>query len=199
MKILKRLFLAALLCLAPIAAFAAADSAVVVASCGTAPATYVPGQVYAQTMDTTGRICGAAVTSGGGAVTPGTYIGDTVITSSALATDGIAPVVSGSASSGVVVKASAGNLYGVYATCTANCWLMVFNSTTVPGDGATVAGVASGNLQDCVPIQAGTGSSINYQPGPAEVFTVGISIAISSTACSSKTASTTGYVHASAR
>jgi hypothetical protein len=111
----------------------------------------------------------------------------------------ITPVIAGSAANGVVVKPSAGNLYSAYATCTAACWLMAFNSTTIPADGATTAGTASGNLQDCVPIAAGGSGTIGSAGGPPETFTVGISLAISSTACATKTAAATGFVKGSAR
>lgn len=116
---------------------------------------------------------------------------------SSSASAGITPVVTGSAASGLVLKATPGNLYSVYAECSAACWLMIFNSTTVPADGATTAGVASGNLQDCLAIPTGSNGSINYTPGPPEVFTVGISAAISSTTCATKTAATTGFIHGS--
>ncbi len=107
---------------------------------------------------------------------------------------GIAPVVSGSASSGVVLKATPGNLYGVYAECTSACWLMVFNAVAVPSNGSTTAGIASGNLQDCIDIAAGSSRSLAY-PGPPEVFSVGMSAAISSTACGTLTLSTVGFIH----
>ena len=44
----------------------AADSAIVVAVCGTPPITYVAGQSYPLTMDTTGTICTAGGGGGGG-------------------------------------------------------------------------------------------------------------------------------------
>ena len=110
---------------------------------------------------------------------------------------GIAPVVAGSAVSSSVLKASGGNLYGAYATCTSACWLMIFNATSLPANGATTAGIASGNLQDCIPVAAGGFVSINYNPGPPEVFSTGITAAISSTACGTLTASTVGFIHGS--
>lgn len=199
---LKRLFLAALLALAPIgAAHAASDAAVVVSACGTPPTTYVPGQVQSQTVDVNGRLCGAAVTSGGGAVTPGTYIGDTVIQGSALAVDGIAPVTVGIGASAVVVKASPGNLYGAYGTnpTAGLLYLFVVNSTAAPTNGTLGVGTASGQIQDCLPVQPTTTSSVNYQSGPGEIFTVGISLAWSSTACPTLTLATGGILHGSAK
>ena len=107
--------------------------------------------------------------------------------------------VAGSAASSLVIKASAGNLYSAYAVCTAACWLMVFNATSAPADGATTAGTASGNLQDCVPIAAGGTGGVSYGSGPAEAFSAGITAVISSTACATKTAATTGFIHGTAR
>lgn len=117
----------------------------------------------------------------------------------ASATNAIAPVVAGSASSSAVLKASAGNLYSAYATCTAACWLMAFNATSAPADGATTAGIASGNLQDCIPIAAGGIGSLGANGSPPEPFTVGITLVVSSTSCATKTASTVGFIHGSAK
>lgn len=103
--------------------------------------------------------------------------------------------VAGAAVSSLILKASIGHLISAYATCTAQCWLMIFNSATVPGDGAVTSGTASGNLQECIPIASGGIGSLNYAPGPYEFFSVGITAVISSTACSTKTASTVGFIH----
>lgn len=111
---------------------------------------------------------------------------------------GIAPAIAGSAASSAVLKASPGNFYGAYATVTAPSWLMVFNATSAPSNGATTAGTASGNMQDCVQISAGSGM-INYSPGPPEVFSVGVTAVISSTACGTLTLATTGFIHGSAQ
>jgi hypothetical protein len=103
--------------------------------------------------------------------------------------------VTGSVASSLVLKIAAGHLIGSYANCTAACWLMIFNSATAPSNGSTTAGTASGNLQDCIPIAAGGIGSINYAPQPLEFFSVGITAAISSTACSTLTLSTVGFIH----
>jgi hypothetical protein len=108
---------------------------------------------------------------------------------------GITPVVAGSVSSGVILKASPGNLYSVSATCSAQCWLMVFNSTTVPSNGSTTAGIATGNMTHCVPIPSGQIGSISYLGGPPEIYTTGMSTAISSTACATLTLSGVGFIN----
>lgn len=113
------------------------------------------------------------------------------------ASSGIAPGVAGSGVSGLVLKASPGNLYSIYVTPTVAGYLMIFNATAVPSNGATTAGVASGNMQDCISVPANQTSSVSYNPGPPEVFSVGISAAFSSTACSSLTLSTSAFIHGS--
>lgn len=117
------------------------------------------------------------------------------------ATMGITPIVAGSSASSAVLKASAGNLYSVYATNTgaSDGWLMVFNATSLPGNAGTTAGTASGNLQDCIKVPAGTSQSINYNPGPPEPFTVGITAVFSSTSCGTLTASANAFIHGSAK
>jgi hypothetical protein len=107
----------------------------------------------------------------------------------------LTPKVSGSAVSSLVMKAAAGTMNSVYATCTANCWLMVFNATSLPGDGGTTSGTASGNLQECIPITANGVGSIDYGGEAPEAFSVGITVAISSTSCATLTNSTVGFIH----
>lgn len=108
---------------------------------------------------------------------------------------GITPIVGGSAASSQVLKASPGNLYSVYAECSAACWLMVFNAVAAPTNGGTTAGTASGNMTDCVAIPVGSNGSINYAPGPPAVYSVGITAVISSTTCATLTLATTGFIH----
>jgi hypothetical protein len=107
---------------------------------------------------------------------------------------GITPTVSTSAESSHVLKASGGNVYGVYATnLTATAgFLLLFNAATVPADGAvTPAG--------CVPLAASSYISINYNPGPPGYFNTGIVAVLSSGAtCFTKTTGTiTGFISGS--
>ena len=106
--------------------------------------------------------------------------------------------VCGSAVSSCVLKAAPGNLYGVYAECSVACWLMVFNATSAPIDGATTAGKASGNLVDCVAVAANGQASITFIDFPV-YYSVGITAVISSTTCATKTAATTGFIHGTVR
>ncbi len=107
---------------------------------------------------------------------------------------------SGTGVGSLVLKASPGSLISLYATCTAACWLMVFNSTSTAGlptsGAATTGGTALNNLQECIPITAANGlASINYAPGPFEQFSVGITAAISSTNCFTYTTAATAFIH----
>ncbi|HUA56958.1 MAG TPA: hypothetical protein VMB81_32540 [Candidatus Sulfotelmatobacter sp.] len=117
--------------------------------------------------------------------TPGTTNG-VAIAPSANAGVGITPVVSTAAEATHVLKASAGNLYGVYATnLTATAgFLVVLNATSAPADGA-ITPLA------CVPLPANSFGSINYAPGPPAVYATGIVAVVTSAAsCFTKTTGT---------
>lgn len=79
------------------------------------------------------------------------------------------------------VKASAGNLYRVYAFSAVVGYVMVFNATAAPADGAVTPA-------ECVPIPANGWISIDKGDLP-ENYGTGISIALSTTGCFTKTAS----------
>lgn len=104
----------------------------------------------------------------------------------------------GSAVSSCVLKNTPGNLFTVYAECTAACWLMVFNSVAAPSNGSTTAGPGntSGNMVECFDIAAGGSKSLSYMPY-ASAYSVGITAAISSTACATLTLSTVGFISGS--
>jgi len=94
--------------------------------------------------------------------------------------------------SGHILKGSAGNFYGVVVTSTVNGLVMIFNSATVPGDGA----VTPIYCLRLTPDSGGSGTvSISFLPGPPALFTTGISVAMSTgTNCASKTASATAWI-----
>ncbi len=105
------------------------------------------------------------------------------------ASAGIAGTASGSAATTLTVKASAGNLYSVYATnlTTTAGYLEVFNSASLPVDGAVTP-------QDCVPLPASGVASIGGPTIPG-FYSAGIYVAVSSsTTCFTKT--TTGSLNA---
>lgn len=112
---------------------------------------------------------------------------------SSTAASGITPVVSSAAEGTRVFKASAGSLYSAYVTSGATAgFLMIFNSATAPGDGAVTP-------IHCVQVPANTTQSVNFNPGPPEVYATGISAAFSSTGCFTKTVSATAFFHGSVK
>lgn len=128
------------------------------------------------------------LTSGGVPLTnttPGAL--DVTVLPSSTAGSGITRVVSASAESNHVLKASAGNLYGVYVT-TGNTagYLMVFNATSAPGDGAVTP-------NECLWAPANSTTFLNFNPGPPSTYSTGITAVFSSTGCFTKTASATAF------
>ena len=125
------------------------------------------------------------------AVAQPTPPGPGAVAPSSAAAVGIVPGIAGSASSSVVLKASAGNLYSVYATnSTATAgFLIVLNATSDPTSG-TVTPLA------CVPLPASGAASVNYIPTPSGLYSVGITAVLSSAStCFSITEGTiTGFI-----
>lgn len=104
-------------------------------------------------------------------------------------TNGITAVVSASAEGSHVLKASAGNLYSIYVTTGVTAgYLMVFNATSAPVDGAVTP-------NQCVWAPANATTSVNYGSGPPGVYSTGITAVFSSTGCFTKTASATAFFH----
>jgi hypothetical protein len=100
------------------------------------------------------------------------------------------PVVSTAAESGRVLKAAKGCIISGYVTTGAVAgYMMIFNSTTVPADGA-VAPI------NCIYVPANTSIGLNWAPQPPEWYSLGIAIAFSTTGCFTKTASATAFFHA---
>lgn len=101
-------------------------------------------------------------------------------------TGGITPVVSSVAESCHVLKNAAGNLYSVSGYAGVAAWIMVFNATAAPADGAVTP-----TIWAYVPT-AGSWS-INYGAFPA-AFNAGITVCASSTGPLTKTAVSTNNV-----
>lgn len=103
----------------------------------------------------------------------------------------IVPVISTAAESSHVLKGGAGNLYRLVVTTGASAgYVMVFNATSAPADGAVTP-------QMCRSIAATSSLSMPYEAPPSR-FTTGITAVFSITGCFTKTASATasfeGYV-----
>lgn len=148
------------------------ENANVVANCGTPNSTYTANGNKPVTQDTTGTLC---VQSTGGTV---------VVVPSSAASAGIAPVVSGALEASHIFKAGAGNLYSAYAsnlTGGATGYLMIFDATSAPVDGAVTPKV-------CVPFNSLGSASATYQGLPPATFLTGITAVVSSGAnCFTKT------------
>lgn len=133
----------------------------------------------------------AATQSGTWTVQPGNTPNTTAwlvtTTPSAAAGAGVANVSSTAAESGRVLKSGAGNLYGLTLTITtASGYAMLFNATSVPGDGAVTPVY-------CFPVQSnGTNGGASWAWHTPLYFSTGVSVAFSTTGCFTKTASATG-------
>lgn len=93
----------------------------------------------------------------------------------------------------LVVKASAGNLYGfnVSATSTLSAaawWLIAYDATSAPADGAVTPVL-------CYAVPLGT-TSINGTLNVPVAFATGITLGVSTTGCFTKTASTQAFIAA---
>jgi hypothetical protein len=119
----------------------------------------------------------------------GLYVQQSTASAAAI---GTLTIATSAVSGGLVVKATAGNLYGLnIATGATAGYLMVFNSATVPADGAVTP-------IKCFQIAANTSIDLPYRSAPLG-FTTGISAAFSSTGCFTKTTSATAFMSADYR
>ena len=99
------------------------------------------------------------------------------------------PVVSAAAEGSHILKASPGCLLATYVTIGSTAgYLMIFNSTTVPADGA-VAPV------ECIQVAATTTGWENWAPLPPEYFSLGIVAVFSTTGCFTKTIGSGVFFH----
>lgn len=110
-----------------------------------------------------------------------------VLTPTASANNAVVGTASAAAESGRVLKASAGNVYSVSITTGGSAgYLMLFNATTVPADGAVTPVM-------CRVVAANSTLTVSSGVIPQR-YTTGISAAFSTTGCFTKTASATAYI-----
>lgn len=96
----------------------------------------------------------------------------------------ITPSVSTATEGSRVLKASAGNLYRISITTGGSAgYLMVFNATSAPADGAVTPAI-------CRVIAANSSLEVNFSNMPSR-FTTGITAVFSTTGCFTKTVSAT--------
>lgn len=172
--------------------------ALIVSACGTLPVLYVAGRYGILTMDTTGKLCdGGGGGGGGGAVTlpttPTIAAGSGVVPApSSESTAGLPTAASPALASNLVVKESAGNLYAFNISADptlsgAAWWLMIFNATSAPADGAVTPA-------KCYAFPSGTTSySASWGIIPLYLGT-GITLVVSTTGCFTKTASAHAFL-----
>lgn len=119
--------------------------------------------------------------------TVGAYI---VETPTGAAANALTPQATTVAASSLVLKASAGNLYGYNVVTGASAgYLMIFNATTAPADGTVTPTL-------CIPIAANTG--VDRQFAKPKRFTTGITMVFSTTGPFTKTASATAFLEGEA-
>ena len=128
----------------------------------------------------------AAQRSMPGASSSGIGTASVGITPHTVASGALARVATTTAQSGLVVKASAGNLYGYNVVSGASAgYLMIFDSVTVPADGAVTPLL-------CIPLAANAG--ITSDRDIPIRFATGISMCFSTTGPFTKTASATAFL-----
>lgn len=105
-------------------------------------------------------------------------------------TSAIALTASALLESNHVLKAAAGNLYGLSITTGATAgYLLVFDATTPPADGAVLPKL-------CYPVAANQWTTTIGGTGIPMAFVSGITVVFSTTGCFSKTASATAFFSA---
>lgn len=127
--------------------------------------------------------------------TTGTTNGVTGVPSAA-ATAGVAPVVTSALASNKVLKASAGNLYSLEVSADSTLsgaawWVMVFDATSLPGDGAVTPA-------KCYAMASGTTMASFAWPTPA-AFATGITAGVSTNGCFTLAASVHSFISGEAK
>lgn len=121
--------------------------------------------------------------------TTGQYV---VEVPSPVAAAGVAALRTTVASSSLVGKASAGNLYSYNAVSGASAgYLLIYNAATAPADGTV-------SPARCIPLAANTGIEVDLRGQPT-YFSTGITFVFSTTGCFTQTASATAFIAADVR
>lgn len=148
------------------------------------------GSIFAGQIDLA-SVAGATVATGHGTAAgairvelPTDGTGILSLAPSTVSTVAITPVVSSALEASHVLKASAGNLYRVAVTSGAlGGYLLVFNATTAPGDGAVTPIL-------CRALPANASLEVDHAIIP-DRYSTGITAVFSTTGCFTKTASAT--------
>jgi hypothetical protein len=103
---------------------------------------------------------------------------------------GVTQAATSAAASSLVAKASPGSLISVSGSAVANSFIMIFNATSAPADGAVSPAKCWGPMAATGPFAFGWG------PGPVLTLSTGITIVSSSTGCFTKTATNANFIAA---
>jgi len=114
-------------------------------------------------------------------------IGGTYAVPTSSSSFAITPGSSAALEASHVLKASAGNLYSVYVVTGATAgFLMTFNATSAPADGAVTP-------VECIPVPANSVVSISFSGAPPDFYSTGIVAVFSTTGPFTKTSSATAF------
>lgn len=131
-----------------------------------------------------------------GAVSGGTGTAAVAIAPTSVAAAGLTPTTTSALAANQIVKGSAGNLYSFEVTADSTLsgaawWIMIYNATSAPGDGAVTP-------LKCYGMASGVTSYGAAWPVPV-AFSTGITIGVSTTGCFTKTASTHAFISGDAQ
>lgn len=134
----------------------------------------------ALSTDTSGRLILGAGTNA---------IGGVYQAPNATSAAGIAPSATSALAGSLVLKASAGNLYGLTVTTSSVAgYVLLFNASSAPADGAVTP-------TKCIYLGAAPATvAISWRSGPAAYYSTGITVVFSTTGCFTKTASATAFI-----
>lgn len=101
---------------------------------------------------------------------------------------GVSQAQTGAAASNLVIKASAGSLISLSGSAVSGSFIMLFNATSAPADGAVTPVKCWGPMAAAGPFVFAWG------PGPVLTMSTGITVVSSSTGCFTKTATNAAFL-----
>jgi hypothetical protein len=101
---------------------------------------------------------------------------------------GVTTAQTGAAASSLVAKASAGSVVSISGSAVSGSFIMIFNATSAPADGAVTP------LKCWGPMAAAGPFAFGWGPGPVLTMSTGITVVSSSTGCFTKTATNAAFI-----
>lgn len=101
---------------------------------------------------------------------------------------GVSQAQFSAAASSIVAKASAGSVVSISGSAVSGSYIMLFNATSAPADGAVTPVKCWGPMSAAGPFSFGWG------PGPVFTMSTGITVVSSSTGCFTKTATNAAFI-----